>query len=478
MSEGIRDTAATARSQSVVHIQPRNHRDAARVIGAAVDRPAAGGSPDVLVIAPTADDAMALAEARAASAGGDARLMVPITGVARGRHLLSGGPSVIVGAPAELVPLVREAALRLGGVTTMVLAWPEEILASDQLPALESLVAEVPRSADRLAVVARPDPATDELLDRVMWRARRVDHPVARGASPVTLQYVVVPEGRGLSAVRAAVDGMNPDTTCLVTFSDAAEETARAVTRALGNPASVTVHRGVPDTPVSLAIVFLDVPAPADLQLIAGTAGAVLAVVDAGHVEALLAAAAGGATPLVWTAGLAAARSALDALRDTLRGAVANGAHTPWMPVVEPLLAELDPAEIAAAAVALLDRERRKEKAKRAAESTAPVSATPRGEMGEPERRSRGRPAVSGKDRRGEGPPGGRFARERQGRGKFGGEGSRSSGPRRDRDDRPRGPRRDAIDRVPRAAREGAEWAERGERLRNARKPRPDKRDT
>lgn len=479
MSEGIRDTAANTRSQSVVHIQQRNPADAMRLIGAVLDRPAGSGTPDILVIAPTADDALALAEARADSTTDGARLMTPVTGVVRGRHLLAQSPSAIVGAPSDLVPLVRESLLRVGDLATLVLVWPEEILSGEQLPALESLVAEVPKAGERIAVVAHPDRPTDELLDRVMFKARRVEHGPPRGSIPVTLQYVVVAPERGLGAVRAMVDGLNPATTTLVTFSDASEAAARAVVRALGNPASMTVSRGVPEARSSLAILFFDVPAGTDLQRVAGSADAVLAVVDAGHVGALHAAAAGGATPFVWTAGVAAARSALDALRDTLRGAVANGAHTPWMAVVEPLLAELDPAEIAGAAVALLDREQRKERARRATEAAAPTTAVRREPGVERRGGPGGRPASAGKERRGDRPAAGRFDRERQPGGRFGDREGARGGPRRDRDrdERARGPRRDTGDRMPRAARESTEWAERGERLRHARRPRPDKRD-
>jgi hypothetical protein len=161
----------------------------------------------------------------------------------------------------------------------------------------------------------------------------------------------------------------------------------------------------------------------------------------------------------------------------------------PWINVVEPLLEGLDAVEVAAAALMLLDRERRKAKRASVAAQQAPAPVAER-----PVREERPRPLGDRREgARGEfgkrphagGTRGGRGRDEDPRRGPARDRGDRprrdESGPRREgrgRDERgERRPRRDDIERVPRAAREGREWAERGERLRQSRRgPRGERR--
>src|SRR5262245_15448183 len=104
-----RDTAATARSQSVVHFIERDHEVAASLLANLLDRAGTGeGGPNVLVVLPALDDAFAISEALRAYRRDDLRSLTPITSSLRGRRLLAGGAAAIAGAPSELARLISE----------------------------------------------------------------------------------------------------------------------------------------------------------------------------------------------------------------------------------------------------------------------------------------------------------------------------------------------------------------------------------
>jgi hypothetical protein len=328
-----------------------------------------------------------------------------------------------------------------------------------------------------VAVCAERTPELAQFLERSMWRAREVEHRTEAAArANVPLRVVPVPVSERTRAIRSVLDAFDPDTTALITFSDAAEASARDAAALLGP--SVQTVRGVPDRRFSLGILFDDVPSADVLTDVSATVDELIAVIRPARIAALKRVASN-VTPIAWTGALANARLTLDTLRDEIRGYVASGGHTSWIPVVEPLLEGIDPVEVAAATLALLDRERRK--AKRAAQHPAPSPA--------PERPVREeRPAFQPRpgrreDDRGRGGRG--FVKKRPWDAR--GTNDRSRGPRRESADRPprdqrderpprdsrgadRAGRRDDIERMPRAAREGREWSERGERLRHSRR--------
>jgi hypothetical protein len=305
-------------------------------------------------------------------------------------------------------------------------------------------------------------------------------------------------------AVRSVLDAFDPESAALLVFSDAAESAAREAAGVYGP--FVEVVRGVPARHYALGILFDDVPDAQSLETASATVRELVAVVRPSRLAALQKVAAN-ITPMTWTGALANARLTHDAMRDEIRGYVASGGHTTWVPVLEPLLEGLDPIDVAAATLALLDRERRK--AKRTAAPAVVVAAAPerpaRGERpareerpvreersgfkgrprdddrprprrdddrGRPRREDdRGRPRRD--DDRGRPPERGFKKREFGGDARKRDDAPRGERPRREFSDRPREPRgrpREEIERVPRAAREGREWSERGERLRHSRK--------
>jgi hypothetical protein len=457
-----------------VHIQDRNHADAAALLSRAIGRSSDATSLHALVIVPTPDDALRFAERRADE--GAVPPLVPITSPVRGRRLLAANPLAVVGAPSELAPLLRESRLRLSDIGVLVLIWPEELLGGERVAELEALLAEVPRTTERTAIIARKDAAVDEFLDRVMWRARRVEHAMRVDRPPVPLRFVVAERAQRLAALRAVLDALDPDSTALVASSDDSLADARRAAAVLWSGATDSrLVIGVPADSVSLAVCYGDVPEGDLLAEVAARARDVVAIVEPARVAALRAASGGAAAPFIWSGSLAVARSALDALRSRLRDTVEGAGHLPWIPVIEPLLAELDAVEVAAASLALYDRERRKVKAVVAEPPRPPVAArgVREGASGAPQGRDREeRPGRRPFDRR---PPRDRAESDSPGRRQRpAGEGGRGPGRRPD-EKAPRGrgpgrPGRPPIERVPRAAREGEEWARRGERLRHSRR--------
>lgn len=504
MSE--RENRDAARSLSVVHYMDRDLHAVAALAAGLVERGNAGeGSPSLIAILPTADDALAFSEHVLRQRRGASNALTPVTSLARGRRIIESNAAAIAAAPGTLARLISESRLNLSQTSTLLVVWPEEMVRDDEQRAfLESVVAEVSRSAARVAFCVEKTPELAQFLERSMWRAREVDHrttPTAQSA--VALRALTTPAAERTRAVRSVLDSFDPPSAALIAFTDAGEADAREAASLLGP--SVDVVRGIPEQRFAIGILY-DVPDADALTSLAGMVNEVVAVVTPARLPALQKVAAS-VTPVTWTGVLANNRLTLDALRDEIRGYVASGGHTSWIPVVEPLLEGLDPVEVAAAAIAMLDRERRKARrvvqpvAAAAPVSDRPVreersSFRPRPERRDDERSGRPRPerrddARSGRprpERRGEersgfasrpdrggddrGRPARGFAGKRPWRDEGRDRGDAPRGPRRDMADRPprdRG-RRDDIERVPRAAREGREWSERGERLRHSRR--------
>lgn len=482
-----RDTGGTARSLNVVHYIERDLDVAARLVAGHVERSAdSEGSPSLLAILPTADNVFALSESVFRQRGGSPGGLTPMTAAGRARRVLATGAPAVAGTPSLLARLVSESGLVVTHLQTLVLVWPEEILAhDDQRALLESVIAEVPRSAERIAVCAQRTTELAQFLERAMWRAREMDHSVPTARSTASLRVIVVPPAERVHALRSVLDAFDPVSAVLLAATDEGETSARNAAAIFGS-GLLDVVRGTPERRYNLGIILDEVPSADTLTAVSATVDELVAIVRPSRLTALQKV-AGSTTPMTWTGAIGNARTANDALRDEIRGYASSGGHAPWIPIVEPLLEDLDPVEVAATALALLDRERRKAKRAQAAQPPAPAA-----ERAGREERSEGfRPRPPRRDDRGDrtdrGERGGRPDRgfpkkspwaARDDTRKRDDDPRRGPPPRRDRDERPprddrgsRGPRGgDDIERVPRAAREGREWTERGERLRNSRR--------
>jgi hypothetical protein len=164
----------------------------------------AGVGPVLIVCA---DDAAAAQWPALAPAGLSVHA---VTGLARSaRRLKERSPHILAGAVKDLAALVQRAALKLDQVGSVVVAWPEALIAGEHAAALDTLLGEA-REARRLVLSWNPALLAD-FLER---HARR---PLVVGALPVDesgaplapagrVRYCVVSPGRRPAVVRDVLD--------------------------------------------------------------------------------------------------------------------------------------------------------------------------------------------------------------------------------------------------------------------------------
>ena len=182
------------------------------------------------------------------------RRVHPVTALERSARLMNAGRvDVLAGTPEDLHALAARSALKLDTVSAIVLAWPEWLLASGRLPALDQLLAEL-REVRRI-VLAWDPAAIEDLLERHARRPHIVgDLPLGEDARPLPpvgpARYAVVVRARRRAALREVLD-------------------------ALDRP-RVTEWRLGTSPEAADAIVCLDLPSRAELTAIAAAATPVL----------------------------------------------------------------------------------------------------------------------------------------------------------------------------------------------------------
>jgi ATP-dependent RNA helicase DeaD len=381
-----------------VHVTLREPREAARLLAGALERRTPGDAgPRALVVTPTVDDALALCETLSAGDAGDGvPHIVPLTGVSRAQRSLAGRPAVVIGPLSVLSALIAQAQLKLSSLDTLGLVWIEELARADQRPALEALLAEVPREAHRIALASRPDAALDEFLERAMWRARRVTHVPDEPPAAVEIRYVLAAREHRVGALSATLDALNPSSCVVIVGSDDEERAARHAAKVLGysgDEESVSVAWELPESEVELVVFFAEPPDADAIRAAAAVARRVVTLIPTAALPRLRAMTGTAARPLLESDTFAAARTAEDALRAELQDVLVSGAANAHLLLLEPLVAEHDATEVAAAAVALLRRERQKIRRKAVAPARpAEAPASPR----EPVRDARRAPAGDG----------------------------------------------------------------------------------
>ncbi len=373
---GTREEPAATRSQHVLHVMRRDAAEAARIVAAALERhPVEGGHPGVVVVVPAVSDAIALAEAVNLQLSPSSVPLLPVTSLPRARRRLAARGLAVAGTAPDLLRLLGASALKLGAAHTLVLLWASEQMEPQGREALDTIFAELPKEGERIAISADTGGALDEFLERWMRRARRVVHEEPVAAADIPLQYLVSAPGGRLEALRLLLDGMDPSTARVVTFSDEGERLATHAVSALGYSAGddVGVTSGPPSEDSDLVVLFDDPPDAGILRAAVSRGRAAVAVVAPSRVARLCALAGPGCAPLALSDAFQAARSAEDALRDDLRGVMRGGGVDAQIRQIEPLCEEYDPVRIAAAAVLLMQKER--QRARRAAERATPRQA-------------------------------------------------------------------------------------------------------
>jgi ATP-dependent RNA helicase DeaD len=249
-----------------------------------------------------------------------------ITGLTRSAALLKEGRvGLVAGAAADLAALVARSALKLDAIDTVVLAWPETF--SDTL---DGLLAELPEA--RRIVLAWDPGALRDFIERHAYRAEIVGTlPVDEAGNalrPVcSARYAVVPASRRAAAVRETLD------------------TLRAARPYVWNGGPVAPPEGKVD-----AVVCVALPAREQLSALAEV-GPPVVLITSSQLPYLKSVAA--LKPLTLPPGTDRAQDRVAALRARIADQLERGNVDAELVLLEPLFERWDPAEVAAALLAL-----------------------------------------------------------------------------------------------------------------------------
>lgn len=262
-----------------------------------------------------------------------------VTGLDRSAHLLNqGAVRILAGGVKDLAELVRRSVLKLDRVSTVVIAWPETLIASEQAATLDTLLGEL-RDARRVVLSWNPTVLTD-FLERHARRAEIVGAPgvdeSARSLPPVCrARYAIVPSVRRSVAVGEALDVL-------------------AATRPfIWTGGSIEPPAEKPD-----AVLCRTLPTRDELAALARLGEPVLLLSAA---QLPYARAVATLTPLALPTGADRARDRVEALREQVAQRLEAGTVDAELALLDPLLQRFDPAEVAGALLAML-RERGQEK--------------------------------------------------------------------------------------------------------------------
>ena len=284
-----------------------------------------GVGPPVLIVC--ADDAAAAAWPSLAPAG---LRIHAVTGLARSaRRLKERPPQVLTGAVKDLAALVQRAVLKLDQVASVVVAWPEALIAGEHAGALDTLLGEA-REARRLVLSWNPARLTD-FLERHARRPLVVGTlPVDESGAPLPpvgrARYCVVPPGRRPAVVRDALDSLD----------------AREPLVWRGGPVSVPEDR--PD-----AVICTALPSREELAALIRLAEPVV-LISAAQLPYLRSIA--NLAPLALPGTADRARDRVEELRERVARVLENGVDQE-LALLDPLFERFDPAEVAAALLAL-----------------------------------------------------------------------------------------------------------------------------
>ena len=285
-----------------------------------------GVGPLVLIVC--ADDAAAAEWPAVAPAG----LRVhAVTGLVRSAsRLKQRPPQVLAGAVKDLAALVQRAALKLDHVASLVVAWPETLIAGEHAAALDTLLGEA-REARRLVLSWNPALLAD-LLERHARRPLVVGTlPVDESGAPLApagrVRYCVVPPGRRPAVVRDVLDALDARQPMIWSGGPNPESEARpdavvCTTLPSRDELAALVRLGEP-------IVFLSAAQLPYLRSIATLA------------------------PLALPGAADRARDRAEELRERVTQVLLSGGVDAELALLDPLFERFDPAEVAGALLAL-----------------------------------------------------------------------------------------------------------------------------
>jgi len=362
-----------------VHVMPLDWSGAERVLTTLVDRiDPSRAETQLLVVTADAESAAAAADAIVRVVADRPVRVIAATASPRAARLLKSSPAhVVTGAPSELVTLLQGSALKPESVRGVVFAWLDPILGSPEAQPLETLLGELPKEGARVVLAGELTPALEALIERYARRARRAVEATAEGdVAPLTAEYVATAgTARGVT-LRRLLDALDLPRAVLYARGEPTRTEAAGVARALGYPIDAVRLSAESDVPSADPLVLVDLPASREaMRALVGTTGRkVYAVVQPSQLASLRGLLGGGmVAPVALIEAAERARGKDAALRASLRDVLTSGDVRREVLALEPLLAEFDGIEIAAAALRMLEQQRPARPAAMAAASTQPM---------------------------------------------------------------------------------------------------------
>lgn len=364
MESEAKEPTGVTRGQNAVHVMPLDWSAAERVLATLVERIDAGRpETQLLVVTSDAESAAAAADALVQAVGERPIHVVAATASPRAARLLKAAPAqVVAGAPTELAALLQASALKPESVRGVLFGWLETILESQDGAPLETLLGELPKEGSRTVLAAELTPALEMLIERYARRARRAAEPTGEAsAAPLSAEYVATAGAARSATLRRLLDALDLPRAVLYARSEAARREALRVSRALGYPADAVRLSSEAGEPDADPLVLVELPATREeLRTLVGTTGRrIYALIQPSQLASLRALLGGGTVaPVALLEAAERARGKDAALRASLRDVLVSGDVRREVLALEPLLAEFDGIEIAAAALRMLEQQR------------------------------------------------------------------------------------------------------------------------
>ncbi len=200
--------------------------------------------PKALVLVPTRELAIQVAESFEAYSNGDVRAAVLIGGVGQGQQVqsLRAGAEVIVAAPGRLLDLMQQNLVDLRGIHTLVLDEADRMLDMGFIQPLKRIVAVLPRVRQNLMFSATMPDAIRKLANSILQNPESIAvNPVSQAAGTVTQRVYHVPQKQKHELLRNLLAAEEMGRTLVFTRTKhGADRLARAL--AQGGVEAVVIH--------------------------------------------------------------------------------------------------------------------------------------------------------------------------------------------------------------------------------------------
>ncbi len=334
-----------------------------------------GGAPRALVVTPTADAALRLAESLAPIAAAAGHTLAS----AAGPWVLPDRADLLFGTATELLAWARAGRLRAESVQALVVEQANAIQRAGGLGELEALLEFLPKDAQRVVLALPTPPEIEDFVKRHARRAvqlppRAVEVEAEAGPRRGEVRYRIVDEPRAAGALQLTAELLEDARHVCLFF--ASDDDAADVGDFLSLHGYHGGPPGDPSAPLWLASttggelparralegaeavpVSFDAPTGPDAldrRHGGGRGGVVLALPrEMPHLRDVAKRAGYRVVPFPPPVA-STARGELDALAARLEAVIDGSDLAPWLVALEPLLERRGGAEVAAAAVSLL----------------------------------------------------------------------------------------------------------------------------